>query len=94
MTTPIIIARGADGGPLLTVAQAVAVAKLSLPEGRHNPEGMAILGALWEQGEDTHSLLASIIIEWAPMVAAVRQPEAGGIDVPPFLACRVNGGAA
>ena len=41
------IHRDADGHPMLTTQQAVALARLSLPEHRHEADGMAMLAALW-----------------------------------------------
>lgn len=70
MTSPTY-PRDADNRVLLTPAQAAALARLSTPEGRHDPEGMALLSDLWRQRIDTHPLLAEWIVRWAPVCEAV-----------------------
>lgn len=69
------IRRDAGGHPMLTALQAAALARLSLPEHRHEADGMAMLAALWgaEPPIDATVALARWIIRVAPDAAATDE---------------------
>ncbi len=70
MSSPAELLRDETGAVVLTARQAVALAKLSTPEGRHNADGMALLAALWADGVDTYDILARWIVRWGMVVDA------------------------
>ena len=62
-----------DGGiHVLTAAQAADLAALSLPVGRHNPDGMAVLDAIWREEGDAQTALAAWVVRNAPVVTAAE----------------------
>lgn len=70
MIAPVELLRDETGAVVLTAQQAVALARLSTPEGRHNADGMALLAALWSDGVDTYDILARWIVRWGMVVDA------------------------
>jgi hypothetical protein len=58
---------------VITTTDAVAIARLSLPDGRHNPEGMEALARIWGAGDRDKDVLAEWIVRWGPVVAAAEE---------------------